>query len=275
MLLSSRRQVVFVGNCNASDLASFFSQIDALKEEFEFHSLPLHATPVPSPALQAIVDQAHAVFIQGIAEAERYERDAVPPGVARFGYPNLLRRTFWPFDGLIYGRDQRAEADAAASGPVRFADGLLARLRGDIPDPEQRFVAYRDLAVPGLAKNFARLLEMEDETLAAIDATYRCDLGAFVRDNARTQQLFHWLGHPSGLLYRELMAYCCGKLGIAPALPDPSALDAWGAMQVPVHPAVAERLELDWAQPGRIYHYAPVGHVTWEDYTRMYIRHLG
>ena len=275
MFSSSRRHVVFVGNCNASDLASFFSQIDGLKGEFEFHAVALHVTPTPPPDMQAIVDRAHAVFIQGIAEAQRYEQDSVPPQVARFGYPNLLRRTFWPFDGLIYGRDRLAEADAAAGGLVRFPDGLLAKLRGDIPDPEARFVAYRDLAVPGLAKNFARLLEMEDETLAAVDATYRCDLGAFVRDNARTQQLFHWLGHPSGLLYRELMAYCCGKLGIAPDLPDPSALDNWEAMQVPVHPAVAERLELDWAQPGRIYHYAPVGPVTWEDYTRMYIRHLG
>ncbi len=71
------------------------------------------------------------------------------------------------------------------------------------------------------------------------------------------------------------MAYCCEKLGIAPELPDPSALDAWGTMQVPIHPAVAEQLGLEWAQPGRHYHYVPMGHVTWEDFTRTYIRHLG
>ncbi|MCJ2132485.1 WcbI family polysaccharide biosynthesis putative acetyltransferase [Methylobacterium sp. J-026] len=275
MSASQIKNIVFVGNCNATDLVSFFSQITSLKDDFEFHPLALHITPTPSPDVQAIVDSAHAVFIQGIAEAERYERESVPPGVARLGYPNLLRRAFWPFDGLIYGRDRLAEADAAQGGLVRFPDGLLARLRDDVPDPEARFAAYRDLAVPGLVKSFARFLEMENETLGALDATYRCDLGAFIRDNDRTRQLFHWLGHPSGILYRELMAYCCGKLGIAPELPDPSALDAWGTMQVPVHPAVAEQLGLEWAQPGRTYHYAPMGQVTWEAFTRAYIRHLG
>ncbi|CAA2157051.1 hypothetical protein MBRA_02468 [Methylobacterium brachiatum] len=270
-----RKHVVFVGNCNASDLASFFSKINSLKDDFAFHPLALHITPTPSPELQAIVDTAHAVFIQGIAEAERYERESVPPGVARFGYPNLLRRAFWPFDGLIYGRDRLAEADAVKGGLVRFSDGLLAKLREDIPDPEKRFAVYRDLDVRGLVKNFSRFLEMEDETLGSLDTTYRCHLGAFVRENTKTRQLFHWLGHPSGILYRELMAYCCEKLGVAPELPDPAALDGWGTMQVPVHPAVADQLGLEWARPGRRYHYVPMGHVTWEDFTRTYIRHLG
>ena len=144
MPLPSQKHVIFVGNCNATDLANFFSQVKFLRDDYEFHSLALHITPTPSPELQAIVDTAHAVFIQGIAEAERYERDSVPPGVPRFGYPNLLRRAFWPFDGLIYGRDRAAEADAARSGVVRFQDGLLAKLRDDIPDPEERFAVYRD-----------------------------------------------------------------------------------------------------------------------------------
>ena len=270
-----RKKIVFAGNCNATDMCAAFADVDILRDDFVFHAIAFHATPVPSPELRVIVENAHAVFVQGIAEAERFRQASVPTSVRCHGYPNLLRRTFWPFDALVYGRDPLAEASAAALGHVRFPDGLLGRLRAEIPDPERRFIAYRDLDVGGINKNFLRLLEMEDEMMMNIDHSYTCDLGRFVRENARTTQLFHWLGHPSGVLYVALMRYCCGKLGLEVALPDPSALDAWGAMQVPVHPRVAERLGLDWAAPDRVYRYGPVGETTWESYARMYIEKLG
>lgn len=272
---SSKKIIIFAGNCNATDLAGFFSSVEVLKDDFEFHPIAFHITPVPGPEMMKMVEAADTIFIQGIAEAENFERTLVPNNVHRVGYPNLLRRAFWPFDGLIYGRDTVAEADAARGGPVRFTDGVLAKLRNEIADHEARFNAYRDLKVRGLVKNFTRLLEMENENLENLDQTYGCALGAYLRQNARSKQLFHWLGHPSGLLYRELMSYCCDKLRLSIHLPDPSSLDGWGTMQVPIHPMVADQLGLDWAQPDRRYHYAPLGHPTWEEYTKMYIHHLG
>ena len=275
MAQTIRKQVLFVGNCNAHDLSLAFSALDGLRDDFAFHHLALHATPVPSPEIRQIAQEAHAVFIQNIAEAERFKEEHVPGGVRCFGYPNLMRRALWPFDGLVYGPDPLAEADAAKAGLIRFLDGLLGKLRTDVPDPEERFIAYRDLKASGINRNFARLLEMEDEMLTHIDHIFECRLGQFVREHTRTDQLFHWLGHPSGLLYAALMRYCCEKLGLPDVRPQPSAVDGWSAMQVPVHPRVAEQLGLEWATPERVYTYAPLGPVTWEQYVKHYIRILG
>ncbi|MHB2208442.1 WcbI family polysaccharide biosynthesis putative acetyltransferase [Methylobacterium sp. CM6257] len=270
-----RKQVLFVGNCNAHDLSLAFSAVDDLSDDFEFHHLALHATPSPSPEIAKITQEAHAVFIQNIAEAEKFRDDHVPNHVQCFGYPNLMRRALWPFDGLVYGRDTLAEEDAAKAGYVRFPDGLLGKLRTEIPNPEERFVAYRDLKVRGINRNFSRLLEMEDELLTHIDGVYGCRLGQFVKERTRTDQLFHWLGHPSGLLYAALMNYCCEKLQLPSVTPPLSVIDGWSTMQVPIHPLVAEQLGLEWASPGRLYNYAPFGIVTWEQYVRYYIRFLG
>ena len=270
-----RKQVLFVGNCNAHDLSLAFSALDELTGDFAFHHLALHATPVPTPEIRQIAQTAHAVFIQNIAEAERFRDAHVPSGVRCFGYPNLLRRALWPFDGLVYGRDPLAEADAARAGNIRFPDGLLGKLRTEVPDPEARFVAYRDLKASGINRNFTRLLEMEDEMLTHIDHIFDCQLGRFVREHTRTDQLFHWLGHPSGVLYAALMRYCCEKLGLPGVRPQPSAVDGWSAMQIPIHPRVAEQLGIAWAGPERVYTYAPLGPVTWEQYVRHYIRILG
>jgi hypothetical protein len=275
MIKTDRKQILFVGNCNAHDLSLAFSGVDTLRDDFEFLHLALHATPIPSLEIRKVAQEAHAVFIQNIAEAERFRDEHVPGGVRCFGYPNLMRRALWPFDGLVYRRDTRAEEDAAQAGLIRFPDGLLGKLRTEIPDPEERFVAYRDLNTAGVNKNFSRLLEMEDEMLVHIDHIFECHLGQFVREHTRTDQLFHWLGHPSGFLYAALMRYCCEKLDLRGVDPQPAAVDGWSAMQIPVHPRVAEQLGLEWATPERVYTYAPLGQVTWEQYVKHYIRILG
>lgn len=272
---SSTKRVVFIGNCNAFDLASAFSEIEGLKDHLEFQHVALHVTPVPTPEVRQMLDTADTVFVQGIAEAEKFRVDFVPNSVRCIGYPNLMRRAFWPFDIFVYGKDKIAEDEAAKAGHIRFPDGLLGRLRSEIPNPEERFEAYRDLNVGGINKNFIRLLEMEDDMLMQIDSLYGSKLGHFVRDSAKTDQLFHWVGHPSGLLYAALMSYCCDMLKILNVTPQPSKLDGWSAMQVPIHPRVADQLQLEWAPHNRVYRYTPFGDVTWEQYVKNYIEILG
>ena len=276
MAQDPRKQVVFVGNCNAYDLANFFGGMASLADEFRFHPWSLHLNPTPTEEMMAILPNAHAMFIQNIAEAEAARDNFVPNGVTCHSFPSYLRRTYWPFDTLLFGKDELAAADAIKGGYVRFPDGLLGRLRTEVQDKYQRFNVYKDLAVTGaVPKNFVRLNEMEEDMFRHIDDVFQTKIGDYIIAHAKTEQTHHWIGHPAGAVYGLLMEYCMDKLGIKVELPAFEVLNAWSQMQVPVHPRIGEQLGLEWAKEDSTYFYGPTGLITWSDYVRMYINQLG
>src|SRR2546430_901311 len=71
-----------------------------------------------------------------------------------------------------------------------YHDGLLARLRKEIPDREERLLAYRSLSVDGII-NFTRLHDFEKRRLMAMDKQFGCEIGQFILDNFQRRRLFY------------------------------------------------------------------------------------
>ena len=65
-------------------------------------------------------------------------------------------RLAWPFDCVERTGRRTGPRAGGAEPDLSYLDGLLGRLRREIPDPEARFHAYRSLEVPGLV-NYRRL----------------------------------------------------------------------------------------------------------------------
>ena len=86
-------------------------------------------------------------------------------------------------------------ASKAPNMSFAYLDGLLARLRREIPDPEARFAAYRALDFPGVL-NYRRLHELEIRRLEAMDRKFDIGLGAFILDNFRQRRILHTTARP-------------------------------------------------------------------------------
>jgi hypothetical protein len=155
-----------------------------------------------------------------------------------------------------------------------FLDGLLARLRKDIPDKEARFASYRALDIAGII-NYRRLHELEKRRLIGIDRKYGIALGEFTLENFRKRQVFHTTVRPNWQGFNLLARFILKSIGIrAGDLISQKADMAMRDPQVPVHPKVARDLGVSWADEHTRY----MSHgreVTWEAYIRRYIEHYG
>ena len=57
-------------------------------------------------------------------------------------FPFARFASLWPFDGWNGPSDREAQSRESPNMTFPFLDGLLARLRKEIPDKEARFAAY-------------------------------------------------------------------------------------------------------------------------------------
>ncbi len=113
------------------------------------------------------------VLIQDIANFDDYPlRAAIPARAQTVSSPCLRLASLWPFDSQNGPGDAAARARAEEPPVFTHFDGLLARLRTEIPDPEDRYQAYRSLAVDGLV-NFRRMHQFEERRLNSLDSRFR------------------------------------------------------------------------------------------------------
>src|SRR5207244_6502837 len=116
-------------------------------------------------------------------------RDAVRPGAEVHRFPLVRFGSPWPFDGWNGPGDRLAHEREAPNLTFPYLDGLLARLRHEIPEQEARFVAYRTLDLPGIV-NYRRLHQLEVRRLEAVDKQFGVSNGAYIVENFKLRRIF-------------------------------------------------------------------------------------
>lgn len=271
---TARANLVVVGNCQAGMLADVFGNDEALRRRFatRYHH---HALPEPlRDAARREIEAADIVLMQDIRDNETYPlRDEIPPGARMLRFPCLRLASPWPFDAYNGAGDPEARAKDHPNYEFTYFDGLLARLRREIPDPEARFAAYRDLTMKGLVDP-VRLHRLEERRLLAMDKAHGGGAGAAILERLRRDQVFYTTGHPGGRVFGHLLDGLLQTLGVRDRVTATAGLDGLRTLQVPVHPIIAERLGLRWAGPDATYLYRGEP-ITWETYVRRYIAYYG
>jgi hypothetical protein len=179
----------------------------------------------------------------------------------------------WPFDHYNGPGDKEAYEREWPNLTFLYLDGLLARLRKEIPDREERLSAYRSLAVGGVT-NYVRLHDFEERRLLAMDKQFGFTIGKFILDNFQRRRLFYTTNHPNGQIISMLLHYLLRHLGTDRGPRQVANLDHLKRLQIPVHPKVAKALGVRWAGEKTKYLYGGE-QITWETYTRRYIDHYG
>jgi hypothetical protein len=271
---AGRRRIVIVGNCQAESVHLALSRAPELNRRFlakyHFVRLPAHL----HEAARRDLEDCGALLIQEIHDWEDYPlREAIRDGTEIIRFPLLRLVSLWPFDHYNGPRDREAYEREWPNLTFEYQDGLLGRLRREIPDPEARFAAYRSLAVDDLI-DLERLHRFEARRLLAMDAQFGCAIGRYILENFRKRQLFYTTNHPNGHVLAMLVDHLLAQLGAGERCPPLSGLDEMRRSQIPVHPMVAQRLGVEWANERTRYFYGGE-RITWETYIRRYIAHYG
>ena len=269
-----RTRVLIVGNCQAQTIHEALARSgefdDRLDVKYHFVALQqnLHE------AGRAELERSDLLLVQDIRDWENYPlRPYIQDGVRIIKFPLLHFASLWPFDHYNGPGDKEAYEREWPNLTFLYHDGLLARLRKEIPDREERLLAYRSLSVDGII-NFTRLHDFEKRRLMAMDEQFGCEIGQFILDNFQRRRLFYTTNHPNGHITGMLMQYLLRQLGIDRAYRPTGILDHLKRLQVPVHPKVAEALGVKWADGSTKYLYCGE-QITWETYVRRYIEHYG
>ena len=267
-------KVLIVGNCQAQTVHEALARSgqfdDRLDVKYHFVALQqnLHE------AGKAEVESSDVLLVQDIRDWQNYPlRPYIQDGARIIKFPLLHFASLWPFDHYNGPGDKEAYEREWPNLTFLYHDGLLARLRKEIPDREQRLLAYRTLSVDGII-NFTRLHDFEKRRLMAMDKQFGCEMGQFILDNFQRQKLFYTTNHPNGQIIGMLMRYLLRKLGMDQGYRPNSTLDHLRRLQVPVHPKVAQALGVTWATENTKYLYGGA-QITWETYIRRYIDHYG
>ena len=272
---SGRRKLVIIGNCQSETLRQGFARIEPLNRMFDvkyhFIQLPKNLHEFAARDLET----CDIVLIQDIRLWDEFPlRDRMRPGADAVRFPLVRFASPWPFDAWNGPGDKEAHDREAPNLTFPYLDGLLGRLRREIPDREERFEAYRSLELPGIV-NYRRLHELEIRRLGGMDRKFEFAIGAFILENFQTRRIFHTTVRPNWQVFSLLMQSVAKSVGVtAPIALDETYDTSLRNPQIPVHPKVARDLGVRWADEGTRYLIRGLD-VTWESYIRSYIEHYG
>lgn len=273
-VLGNKKRLVIFGNCQGGILANAMRHQGAFSRRFtvKHHSFELPANLHEQGRRD--LENADVLLVQDIREWEQYPlREHVPDHLEMVKYPCIRFASPWPFDAFNGPDDRFARDKDYPNFEFTYFDGLLARLRHDVPNHQERFEAYRDLKVKG-AIDPKRLHAFEEKRLRAMDEKFSIDIGAFILENFRKKPVFYTTAHPNGTILRMLLKYIARELGVRSWIVPSQRLDALRTLQIPIHPRVAAALDVKWANEKTLY-MVRGEKVTWEDYVRKYISYYG
>lgn len=258
------RTVVVYGTCQAVVLAEMLASLDDLNDDYRFVFAANHA--LPGEALPRPVPDADLRSVALLLEQPGRENDPallalkarLPAACPVIRYPTLWMNCLWPFE---CPEPRKVQDPAYLWGRYPHGDmiGLeIARtgLRGPLA-----VAAYLDLSARKMP-DLHRRLERDLDRMHADDK--RCDvrLGDYVQANFMHEQLFWTYGHVSRAAMAEMASRVAavarpllgGSAGRAAArLATATGPEGMEALQLPIHPLVAERLGLGYGTPDQVY----------------------
>jgi hypothetical protein len=272
---SGRRRIVIIGNCQSETLRQRFAQLEVLNRRFEakYHFVQLQQNQRDFVARD--LEQCDILLVQDVRDWDRFPlRDCVSATADVIRFPLVRFASLWPFDGWNGPSDREAHEREAPNLTFPYLDGLLGRLRKEIPDKKARFDAYRALEGAGIV-NYRRLHQLEQRRLDAIDKQFGIAIGDFIRTNFQKRRLFHTTVRPNWQVFNLLLQYLAKCVSVTEPVALTEKVDAMlREPQVPVHPRVARDLGVRWADQ-RTRYLVHGREVSWENYIRSYIEHYG
>lgn len=235
--------IACLGNCQSGAIRGFLLSVPEIRERFEVLFTRRDAE------FQAMRERVWAVVQQSTHSWDGFvlAKEDLPPGAVLVRYPAALLSYPWPLIPFQQRAKERTARDAMF--PYTICDDLVLRLKADGVPKDGLLDAY--FAVD-MTKRYAldRLRRINEAKARQIDA-----LSDFpVWDQMHIGQGMRTANHPDG----PLLAYMLEQIVERLPLEDKTAAvelarsraSGYGIQPVeaPVHPQIADALNLDWAK---------------------------
>lgn len=279
------RTVLVYGNCQAPYLAQMLGALDDLNDDYRFVVALNHAIP-GDPAAPGIPDED----LKDVALFLRQHEDGpnnpalealtsrLPANCPVIRYPSFALLSAWPFECV----EPRERHDPAYPVWKRYPLGDLIGLQiaqSGLTGP-MAVAAYLDLSCRKMPDLRVRL-QRDIDRMRHYDAHSDVQLTDYVLDRFRDEHLFWTSGHLSAPamaeLTRRVAEQARSMLGGTAERADvclaaASHFEGMGAQQNPIHPMVAEALELRFWQPDMAYRWH-TQRWTFYEYIQRYIEY--
>ena len=178
-------------------------------------------------------------------------------------FPKLEFQALWPLNaGNPFNEPEPPDLP---HGRFPYGDSFLAACAAALVPRKEALALYSSPAWSPSWPNLRDVFEAERLRLADVDDATNVRIGKYILESFRTQRLFVTPICPSNVLLGELiermLQLCLAGRGsitrreIDAALASLGTRDAFGQLELPVHPLVAEYFRLQWYDPYYRYNY--------------------
>jgi hypothetical protein len=255
----TKPSILVYGNCQAEEITLIGQQLHSLRDKASFKIIPLQS--VTEQEWGTRYDDAYFSDVKvlwnqvetGTPTVHRLELEKrTPVGCPVVKFPPLTMLALWPFSG----HDPRL----AIEGECRYSwtDSIAASLSKRDASDDALFDAYMQISTEKMP-DLIRRLRMDVTRWRAVDALADIKVADWVLHNFRSTRLFYTTGHlsapPLGYLLKALLERTTiltpDEISEAQRETDFLLHDHEGqdVEIVPLHPLVAERMELAYYDP--------------------------
>lgn len=273
---SGPRSIIIVGNAQAESLSLAMSHIPAIADRFRVRYYePEHFAADPPSGDDLASCRA---FFEQHAATSVVDRGTLPADCAYLTFPDLSFNALWPF--TVPNTYALPEPPEYPSGRFPYGHRLVIEAldRGDDADQTLAVVAPDrwDPDWPDPEK----VLAAEAARLNGVDAECDVAIGDYVMAHFRDRRLFWAVNLPANALLEELLARLLdaaleddapARTEIAAAFAATGNRDLLGVTSVPIHPKIAERLQLAWFDRDERHLLLDQTRVSYEEYFRRMV----
>lgn len=274
------RSILIYGNCQGEELQRTGHYMQCMTGRIDFKSIPLHLVTEQDwetkygPDFMSDVIMVWEQVETGAPSLNRAAFHArIPQSAPVIKFPPLSMTCLWPFAG----NDPRL-----ASDPDRYpwTDSIAAMLASEQLPDDALFDKYMSLTTEKMP-DLNRRLRMDTVRWKASDSISDIKLADWVERTFRTTNLFYTSGHITAPAIAYLMKQLLAKSSaLSPSLMRAASSETDVLLRrhagqdfetVPIHPLVAERLDLRFFDPDTTYRWH-AHEWTFRQYILHYIR---
>lgn len=283
MKRAKQRTLIVYGNCQAQAVTAVLEKDPIAASLFRVVYVQSFDHPVDStPDITAEELRSCALLLEQHDRRAFPYRDGLPQDATIIKFPSVDLNVLWPFNSV--NPYSVSEPPVFPFGRFPYGDRVVLNcLDGGMS--KEAALDYYLTAWDQYKPDLRRLTELEVARIKARDA--RCDvkMGEFVLQTYKTQRPFWTVNHPTSALLSELIERIVQAAGaLDPVLSDidvERTMETYfplrgplGIVNVPIHPKVAEFLELSWYDYNEPIQNFDLTRYSYEEYFRAFIAYV-